>query len=52
MEAYTESGIDTTLSSDSVASRREELGDTRRLESSLCKTERCTQTSTTGTATI
>lgn len=43
------SSIDTTLSSDSVASGREKLGNTRSVETSFCQTESRTQTGTTGT---
>jgi hypothetical protein len=43
------SGIDTTLGSDSVASSREQLGDTSSVEASLGQTESGTQTSTSST---
>jgi hypothetical protein len=46
-----ESGVDTTLGSDSVRTGREELGDTSGLETTLGETESGTETSTTGTAT-
>ena len=43
------SSVDTTLSSDSVTSGREKLGNTRSVETSFCQTESRTQTGTTGT---
>lgn len=45
----TEGGVDTTLSSDSVASGREQLGDTGSVETGLSKTEGGSQTGTTST---
>jgi hypothetical protein len=44
-----ERGIDTTLGGDSVASGREELGNTSSVESSLGETKGRTKTGTTGT---
>jgi hypothetical protein len=44
-----ESSVDTTLGSNSVTSRGEELRNTSSLESSLGKTEGSAQTGTTGT---
>ena len=45
----TESGVDTTLGSDSVTSGREELGDTGGVEASLGETEGGTETRATST---
>lgn len=39
-----ESGVDTTLGGDSVASSREKLGDTGGVETSFGQTESCSQT--------
>lgn len=44
-----EGSVDTTLGSDSVTSRGEQLGNTSCLESSLGQTESSAQTGTTGT---
>lgn len=44
-----ESGIDTTLSGDSVTSGREELGNTGSVETSLGETESSAQSGTTST---
>ena len=44
-----EGGVDATLGGDGVASGREELGDTGRVEASLGETESGTETGATGT---